>query len=341
MGSAGLRIGRSAARWGFAAAALCLCLTAAVAWAQSTPTVQPVVLPRDQAAHPGFGVEWWYTAGTLQAAHGQRYFWFATVWADPAAQLARVNVVDLKRDRIVLARESISNTPPASGQNAHGSSVMRLSWHPRGRYGRFTVAAKAGTGALELSLRPQTPYMLHGDHGVIEQGPGGPSAYYSAPRLAASGELELHGKRIAVSGQGWFDHQWGNFSADPGALRWNWFACQLGDGRNLMLYQFLDDRDRPSGRVAGTLMTAGGVVRHLHAFSATPLQPTVKPKGATTTYPLAWRLRVPAARLTLTLRSLARNQFIVNTFVPSFWEGAAAVTHGPAGRCIVESSRQP
>jgi hypothetical protein len=29
------------------------------------------------------------------------------------------------------------------------------------------------------------------------------------------------------------------------------------------------------------------------------------------------------------------------TFVPSFWEGAAAITHGPPGSCVVESTRKP
>jgi hypothetical protein len=49
---------------------------------------------------------------------------------------------------------------------------------------------------------------------------------------------------------------------------------------------------------------------------------------------------VPAARLHLSIRALARNQFIVDTLGPSLWEGAETITHGPAGRCVVESSRQ-
>jgi hypothetical protein len=49
---------------------------------------------------------------------------------------------------------------------------------------------------------------------------------------------------------------------------------------------------------------------------------------------------VPAGRLHLRIRALARDQFIVNTLVPSFWEGAATITRGAPGRCIVESSRQ-
>ena len=59
------------------------------------------------------------------------------------------------------------------------------------------------------------------------------------------------------------------------------------------------------------------------------------------TYPLGWRLRVPAARIDVTLRTLARNQFIRNQLVPSFWEGAATVTRGDRALCFVENSREP
>jgi CrtC N-terminal lipocalin domain len=90
-------------------------------------------------------------------------------------------------------------------------------------------------GALQLRLVPEQPYVPHGTLGIIRQGPA-PSAYYSAPRLAVSGTLVAGGRRLAVQGQGWFDHQWGNFATDQSSLHWNWFACQLDDGRNLMLY---------------------------------------------------------------------------------------------------------
>ena len=50
---------------------------------------------------------------------------------------------------------------------------------------------------------------------------------------------------------------------------------------------------------------------------------------------------MPLARLDFTIRALARNQFIPNALVPSFWEGAARVMRGPRALCFVESSREP
>jgi predicted secreted hydrolase len=299
--------------------------------AATPPAVSPVVLPRDHASHAGMEVEWWYTAGTVTAVHGDAYFWFATVWAGAPGLLARVNLVDLRTDRIVLAHEYPAPGAVAGGLTEMRAGRFRLGWQRRGALGRWSVDAPTPAGRLTLTLTPQVPYVLHGRRGIIEQGPGGPSAYYSEPRLAARGVLVIGGRRRSLRGEGWLDHQWGNFAATPGALRWNWFACQLRDGRDLMLYQFLDRRDRPTSRRAGTLVSATGAVEHLHRFSARGLPPFVTPA--------AGRLTVPGARLYLTVRSLARHQYIANRALPSFWEGAATVTSGPAGSCIVESSR--
>jgi predicted secreted hydrolase len=317
------------------AAALVL---AGPALAAAPPALRPVRLPRDHGAHPGFGVEWWYTTGTVRAAHGDSYFYFATVWAGGPGMVARVNVVDVTRDRVVLAKQYLALSHPAAGQTTLAANGLTIAW----RRGPWTVSATVpGAGALRLTLTPLQPAMVHGRHGIIAQGPNGRSDYYSEPRLAARGVLTLGARRLAVSGLGWLDHQWGNFLGDSAAIHWNWFACQFADGRDLMLYQFIDSHDRPSGVQAGTLMLPGGRVVHLTRFTVTPLGHGIRPAGAHAVYPLRWRLRVPAARLVLTLHARARRSFIPMTLVPSFWEGSAAVTSGAPGGCTVESTREP
>ena len=313
----------------------------ATAGASTAPTVRPVVLPRDQGAHPGFGEEWWYTSGTLNGANRRAYFWFATIWSADGALVARVNVVDLRANRIVLSHEYVSATPVTEGQTQFSVGAFELGLRPSGTLGRWSVDALTDDGGrLELDLLPRQPYVLHGHDGIIQQGTGGLSAYYSAPRLAARGVLTLKGKRVRVSGLGWLDHQWGNFGTSVGALKWNWFACQFRNGSDLMLYQFLSRVNRPSGRQTGTLLTRGGVVKQLTRFTITPMSPSIRPAGATATYPLAWRLRVPTNKIDITIHARARNQFITNQFVPNFWEAASEITTGAAGTCTVESSRE-
>jgi predicted secreted hydrolase len=187
---------------------------------------------------------------------------------------------------------------------------------------------------------PVSPYVLNGVNGIVPQGRGQVSAYYSDPRLAAVGTLELDGKSVPVLGQGWFDHQWGNFAFNPSSLHWNWFACQFQNGSDLMLYQFITRSGFPTGIQNATFLSPQGTVTHPDAFTVLPLRPTIRPAGATGVYPLRWRLLVPSAGIAVTLDARALNQFIANRLVPSFWEGAAAITNGQPGKCIVDSTRE-
>lgn len=327
--------------------------TGAGASSTGTPALTPVGLPRDHASHPGFGIEWWYTTGRLTDARGGRYAYFATVWSSPMGLVARVNVVDLRHDRIVANREYVSVTPLGRRTTTIRAGGYVESWRPRRPWGVWSITAPAtgglvslpapagpSRGALSLRLVPLQPYVRHGMRGIVRQGPA-PSAYYSAPRLAVIGSLVVGGRRLAVRGQGWFDHQWGDFSGDQRSLHWNWFACQLADGRALMLYQFLAPNAVPTGIQGGTLISRDGRGRHLQRFTITPHGPFLRPAGAHATYPQAWTLSIPTAHLELSLRSLAANQFIWMSYVPSFWEGAAAITRGAPGSCVVESTREP
>jgi predicted secreted hydrolase len=302
----------------------------------------PVQLPRDHGAHPDASVEWWYTTGHATTPAGRHYFWFATIWTAPQGSIGRVNVVDLARDRVVLARQWTTLTPFAAGTTDLRTGGLHVRWRPGGRYGRLTVDARLGAKRrLRLDLTPKRPYALHGDRGIVPQGAAGSSAYYSGTRLATVGRLRTGGRARRLRGLGWFDHQWGDFVATPGALRWDWFACQLADGRDLMLTNFLDGNDQPvPGPAHGTLVDAQGRATPVGAFTTTPLGPVLHPPGATGSYPLGWRLQVPSAGIDLTLRAAARHQFVAMSFLPSFWEGAARIVSGPAGACTVEDSRE-
>jgi predicted secreted hydrolase len=305
-------------------------------------TLEPVQLPRDHGAHPQFGVEWWYTTGHASAPGGRGYFWFATIWTSPMGSVGRVNVVDLRRDRVVLARQWTQPGQFASGTTDLAAGDLRIRWTAGGRYGRLAVDARVDGGdRLRLRLVPRRPYALHGDHGVVRQGASGAAAYYSGTRLRGTGSLTVSGRKRRLAGRAWFDHQWGDFATSPGALRWDWFACQLDDGRDLMLTQFLGPDFQPlPGVQQGTLVDRHGRARPVTSFTATPAGRTLQPAGATTTYPLDWRLRVPSAGIELSLRAAARNQFVPMQLLPSFWEGAARIVHGPAGVCTVENSRE-
>ena len=327
--------------WLLSVALFVVLLSAGAVWAATLPSLQPVVLPRDQGAHPAFQVEWWYTAGTVDAPHGDDYFWFATVWSGEGFELAKLNLVDLRSDRIVLSKEYLKAGALSPGQTRFDVGGFTLGWRAHEAWGLWSIDAPVpGVGSLRLTLTPVQPYVLNGPHGIVAEGPGATSAYYSDPRLVATGTLTRSGHHSSVTGQGWFDHQWGNFATNAASWNWNWFACQFNDGSDLMLYQFISPSGQPTGVQSGTFVSSHRDVTHPTRYKVIPLGPDIHPPGATGTYPLRWRLKVPSAHVDIALAARARHQFIANQFIPGFWEGAAAITHGASGTCIVESTRE-
>ncbi len=57
-------------------------------------------------------------------------------------------------------------------------------------------------------------------------------------RMPTSGTLTVRGSSIAVRGLSWMDHEFGTSVLEKGQTGWNWFALQLDDGTDLMLYEF-------------------------------------------------------------------------------------------------------
>ena len=66
---------------------------------------------------------------------------------------------------------------------------------------------------------------------------GNASYYYSFTRMKSRGTIALAGKIFTVSGESWMDHEFSSSFLEPAQQGWDWFALQLDDGSELMLYQ--------------------------------------------------------------------------------------------------------
>ena len=295
-----------------------------------------VHLPRDHFAHPAAGIEWWYVTGLVHGRDGHRYTVFFTLFRRGSLVLPVSQVVDLDRDLVVGHSERGGVAAIGSARLDVAAAGARLAYEPRVDTWRFSAT---GPGyALAFSARPEKPYVLHGGGtGVIRQSPAGASAYYSATRMAAHGTIAVGARTIAFSGTAWLDHQWGSFENDPRAFNWDWFSCRFADRTELMLYRF---RDRRTGAPLapyrnGTFVRRDGRTSSIRSFTAAPSRPL---RAAGRSWPLDWRLRVPALGLDVRLRSLARHQLFHGVLVPTFWEGAAAATGTKRGDCFVEET---
>src|SRR5262249_30353320 len=160
---------------------------------------------------------------------------------------------------------------------------------------------------------------------------GNASFYYSFTRMPARGVVRVGRETFDVSGDAWMDGGWGRSALPAGVEGWDWFAVQLEDGRDLMLY-LLRRRDGTTDPFsAGTLVEADGTTRVLEPrdIRVETLAYWRSPRGAVR-YPARWRLIVPSASLFLELQPrLADQELMVGT---RYWEGAVAVTgSGAAG----------
>ena len=289
-----------------------------------------VRLPRDQFAHPAAGVEWWYVTGLVRGSDGRRYTVFFTLFRRAGLVLPVSQVVELDRDLVLGHSERLAGATLGTTSLDVQAGGAELAYRPATNTWRF--GATGPSYALSFTARPEKPYVLHGGgSGVIRQSLGGRSAYYSATRMAARGTIVAGRRHISFSGVAWLDHQWGSFQADSRAFNWDWFSCRFADRTELMLYRF---RDRRTGRPLaayrnGTFVRRDGSSTQVTAFTAT---------SDGRHWPLAWTLHVPELGLDLRLRSLARNQLFHGVLVPTFWEGASAVTGTKRGDCFVEVS---
>jgi predicted secreted hydrolase len=176
--------------------------------------------------------------------------------------------------------------------------------------------------------------VLHDGDGFVDFGAAGSSYYYSRTRMDATGEIELNGERLHVSGIAWFDHQWGDF-VSVGGGGWDWFAINLDDGRDITL-SVVKDEHATDVLAYGTLVEADGSIQRLigYAIDGTP---TGTPFGIAPgrpwespitgrTYTISWTVLIEPG-LEIHLTPTVENQELDTRATTGvvYWEGSQLV----------------
>lgn len=314
--------------------------------------------PRDHGAHEEFRTEWWYYTGQLAAKDGRPFGYQLTFfrrgmpreqvktlpsqWAVSQLYLAHFAVSDLRERRFHYA-EKISRAGLGKAGAAHDRLHVWIDqWSaesPSATPGTQTLRATDGDLALQLSVSPEKPLVVHGTEGISRKGPaaGQASHYYSFTRLATTGTLRIGKESFDVTGTSWMDHEFGSADLDKDLVGWDWFSLQLDDQRELMLYR-LRRTDGSSDPVSsGTVIDRDGRGQHLSIGDFT-LEPTSYWTSQTShaRYPQRWRLTIPSQQLSLELVPLMAEQELSTTRSTqvTYWEGAIEVTGSAQGRPV-------
>lgn len=198
----------------------------------------------------------------------------------------------------------------------------------------FRVRAAESDVAVDLTLRALKPVVLQGDSGLSRKGPepGNASHYYSLTRLAADGTVSVGGVTHRVGGLAWLDREWSTSALSPGLAGWDWFALQLDDGSDLMVYRLRESDGGTAPYSAGTFVGRGGSVVRLSAddFALEETGSWTSPRGGR--YSSGWRVRVPSLELELAVEPRLRDQELDLAF--RYWEGAVAVRGTRAGSAV-------
>jgi predicted secreted hydrolase len=321
---------------------------------------QPLVFPQDHGPHPDFQTEWWYYTGNLETESGRHFGYqltfFRRALLAPDQRVDRAS--DWAADQIYLAHFTLSDVTAGRFQAferfARGAAgiagaqsppyqvwlqdwsveqvdadVIRAGIDPDGVY--RLRAAEQGI-SLDLLLTDTKGPVLQGERGYSRKGPepGNASFYISQTRLASLGTVQAGGESFAVSGNSWMDHEFSTSALSEGQVGWDWFALQLDDGSELMVFHIRRADGSADPFSSGTLILPDGNTQHLSRedFQIDP-QGTWRSPHTGAEYPAGWRVAVPAAGLSLEIEPYLADQELNVSY--SYWEGAVRISGQSGG----------
>ena len=310
--------------------------------------------PRDHGPHPDFQTEWWYYTGNLEGADGRRFGYQLTFFrraVRPAAErIARES--DWSAEQIYLAHFAFADV---SGGKFHaferfergaaglaGASVDPLyrvwlhDWQVEQTGGdTFDLQAQAGEVALALTLTDRKGIILQGDRGYSRKGaePGNASLYYSQTRLESTGTITVAGETIPVTGLSWLDREISTSVLSEGQVGWDWFAIQLDDGSEMMLFHIRNKDGSIAEYSQGTFIAPDGTTTPLtrEDFTLTP-EATWRSPHSGGVYPSRWRVQVPGQNIDLRVEPLLADQELQVSVI--YWEGAVRISGTRGGEQV-------
>lgn len=297
-------------------------------------------------------IEWLYFTGIVEDPNGRLWGYQFTLFQALSpkgppilAFLYDVALTDIEGERFLHYRgafpstDQITNTDDgwqfASSQVTIAYNETQDSWRLSfdDEMDDRTSDAEGIPVLIDVELaNDKNDYYLHAESGLTPIGVcdenietlDGNTYYYTHPGLTTIGTITVDGTSLEMTGETWFDHQWGNFGRC--FLAWDWFSLRFDDGSYMMIFSLLDQNFAPSELFGMTYIDVAGNVTYWtdeEDLNLTPLRIWTDPVSGTE-YPVEWTADTPVG--TFGVRPFFDNQVApALDVIPKYWEGVISV----------------
>lgn len=308
----------------------------------------PLVFPQDHGPHPDFRIEWWYVTANLQTLDGEQlgaqWTLFRSAlqpgeragWADPQIWLGHAALTTTRRHYVAerLARGGVGQ----AGVETAPFNAWIDNWAMKTAatgladpLDKIDLSASGKGFHYLLQLQASGPLVLQGDRGFsVKSTAGQASYYYSQPFYDVSGNVELDGRILQVTGKAWLDREWSSQPLASNQTGWDWFSLHFASGEKMMAFRL---RDNEEGYTSANWISADGKSSPIdpEEIEILPLQ-TATVNGKTV--PVKWNLKMPSRGLDIKTTALNEQAWMA-TSTP-YWEGPIEFTGTASGRGYLE-----
>ncbi len=305
---------------------------------------RPFDFPADHGPHDDYQTEWWYYTGNLQTDAGRRFGYQltffrralipptarqarASAWATEQVYLAHLALTDVEGGRHRAFERFARGAAGLAGAQASPYQVWLEDWRVEEIEPDVYQLEAAQEGlALDLRLVDRKGPIPQGEAGYSQKGPqpGNASYYYSQTRLETTGQVRLADAVYPVSGLSWMDHEFSTSALAPNQVGWDWFALQLDDGGELMVFQIRQADGSVDPFSSGTFITPDGEAYPLSRDDfEVDVAATWRSPRSGATYPARWTVTVDQVGLRLEVEPYLADQEMIVSY--TYWEGAVRV----------------
>jgi predicted secreted hydrolase len=309
--------------------------------------------PKDHGKHPQFQTEWWYFTGNLRSEKSRAWGFQLTFFRrglvrEPQAGKSTWKVRDVYpahfaltdvQNRKFFHAELLSREGPGLADAASERLSVRVKdWSAEQTGDEIRIKARQDNHAIDLSLLPLKPVVLHGRSGFSQKGENERQAsyYYSFTRLKAEGTVTFSGVTHNVSGLAWMDHEFGSSVLSEDQAGWDWFSLQFDDNTELMVFR-LRKNDGAFEEPVGTLVERNGrgVFLKGREIRVSSVGTWTSPH-TNAVYPARWTIEIPDRGINLKISPLVEDQELHSGRSTGivYWEGVVSAEGTMGGKTV-------